>query len=907
VDCNKEAAKVKIAILYSGSFGQKIYSHLRDVEKFCTGCTDCTECRRQYDLNYSRDIVLVWEQPNNLPVMLEEDPNQYLPPVSALNGVHTVLAINLHQDILLSLPELCVQAGVKALVVPLEDPLWLQGGARRQVEQKARGTSLEIVFPKPFCALRENAVHPEVNKFIHYFRIGYPQFSIKKLDGVIQEARVVQSSPCGAAYFVARNLAGVPDDEKLAEIVGNKWHNYPCTGSMKMDRELKDTILHFAGELHREAVATATSLAEDRQRSVDPAVQGMLARKLPVATAYDRYLSQQPQCRYGDTGICCRICIQGPCQITSAAPKGVCGATAYTIVARNLLRSVLGGTAAHSDHAKHILLALKAVAERRSSDYKITSPQKLLAIAERLGISTLGRDNLDILRDVVDCGLAEYGRLSDGYLQWVEKVVTPDRVKKFRETDILPTSIFDTIATAMSQTHLGMDADPISLVFKTLEAALADFAGMHVGTDLSDVLFGVPVPVYTEANLGVIDQTKVNIAVHGHNPLLSEMIVRAARELEKEAEEAGASGIQLMGVCCTGNEVLMRQGVPLATNFMSQELPIMTGALDVMVVDVQCIMPSVQAVAECFKTRIVTTAKNARIPGSHYLDFTTEDALLKAKDVIRLAITAHRERAGSPCFIPTVKTKVVAGFSLEALYDLFSALNPAAPVSVLTEALKCGELRGVVLFAGCNNLKTTQDNSYVTIAKSLAKKDVFLLATGCAAGAFAKLGLLTPEAAEIYAGDGLKAFLRRLEEANAQKLQGGLPLVFHMGSCVDNTRAADLATAIANDLGVDTPKIPFAASAPEAMTEKSLSIGSWNVAMGLPVHVGVIPPVLGSDLVNGLLLDIAQDVFGGHFIWETEPLRAAEEIMAALEARSWKLRIHGEAAQKFGTSLTATW
>lgn len=898
---------MKTAVLYSGSFGQKVLSHLRDVEKFCTGCTDCTECRRQYDLNYSRDLALVWEQPDNLPLMLEEDPAQYLPPVSAFSGVHTVLAINLHQDILLSLPEICSQVGVKALVVPLEDSLWLPGGARRQVQQKARGTDLEIVFPKPFCALKESEAHPEVNKFIRYFRIGVPRFSIRKLDGVIQEARVLQSSPCGAAYFVARNLAGVPDGEKLPEIVGNKWHNYPCTASMKTDRELKDTILHYAGELHQAEVAAALSLAEDRQRSVDPAVQVMLATKLAGDTAYDRYLAQQPQCRFGDTGICCRICIQGPCQITSAAPKGVCGATAYTIVARNLLRSVLGGTAAHSDHGKHILLTLKEVAEGRGGDYGIASPRKLKAVAERFAISTVGREDLEILRDVVAFGLAEFSRLSDGYLQWVEKIVTPGRVLKFHETDIMPTGIFDTIATAMSQTHLGMDADPVSLIFKTLEAALADFAGMHAGTDLSDILFGIPTPVYTEANLGVMDQHKVNIAVHGHNPLLSEMIVRAAREQEQEAQAVGATGIQLMGVCCTGNEVLMRQGVPLATNFMSQELPIMTGALDVMVVDVQCIMPSIQSAAECFKTRIVTTAKNARIPGSHYVEFSTENALEKAREVIRLAIAAYRERAGSPCFIPAVKNKVMAGFSLEALYDLFSALNQDEPVRVLTEALKSGELRGVVLFAGCNNLKTTQDNNYVTMAKALAKKDVFLLATGCAAGAYAKLGLLNADAADSYAGDGLKSFLQRLERANAGKLQGGLPLVFHMGSCVDNTRAADLATAIANDLGVDMPKIPFVASAPEAMTEKSLSIGSWNVAMGLPVHVGVIPPVLGSDLINGLLLQTAQDVFGGHFIWETDPAQAAEKILAALDVRSWKLKVHRQTAEKLGVAVTGTW
>jgi len=264
---------VKIGVLFSGVFGQKVLDHLRDVKKFCTGCARCTGCRRQYKLDYSSDITLIWEQPTGLPVMLEDDPAELLPPVSIFEGVHTVLAINLHQDILLSLPELAAEAGVKALVVPLEDPFWLQDGARRQVEQKAKGAGLEIVFPKPFCSLRENDAHPEVNSFINYYRIGAPQFSVKKVDDVIQEARVLRSSPCGAAYFVARNLAGVPDDEMLPDVAGNKWHNYPCLGSMKVDRELKDTILHVAGELHREAIVEAISLAEDEQTSDAPVAQ----------------------------------------------------------------------------------------------------------------------------------------------------------------------------------------------------------------------------------------------------------------------------------------------------------------------------------------------------------------------------------------------------------------------------------------------------------------------------------------------------------------------------------------------------------------------------------------------------------------------------------------------------------
>ena len=450
-------------------------------------------------------------------------------------------------------------------------------------------------------------------------------------------------------------------------------------------------------------------------------------------------------------------------------------------------------------------------------------------------------------------------------------------------------------------------ADPVNLIFKSLEAGLADYVGMHIGTDLSDVLFGIPVPVYTEANMGVIDPAKVNIAVHGHNPLLSEMIVQAARELEGEAKAAGAAGIQLMGICCTGNEVLMRQGVPPVTNFASQELPIMTGAIDAMVVDVQCIMPGLQAVAECYHTRIVTTSKNAKIPGSHYVDYNEEKALDQAKEVIRIAIDAYKERGDAECIIPAIKNKVVAGFSLEAMYSLFGAINADAPIKVVTDALTSGELRGVVLFAGCNNLKGVHDENHITMAKELAKNNVLLLATGCAAGSYAKLGLLAPEAVDLYAGDGLKAFINRLNDANADKLQGKLPLIFHMGSCVDNTRATNFATAIANDLGVDIPKIPFAASAPEAMSEKAISIGLWNVAMGLPVHVGVVPPVTGSELVNGIALQVAHDVYGGYFIWETDGKLGADKLLEALDYRSWKLKVHAQTAERFETTASTAW
>lgn len=648
----------------------------------------------------------------------------------------------------------------------------------------------------------------------------------------------------------------------------------------------------------------------DNKRTVDPAaLQVIEANAGQVETSYDRFVKMQPQCNFGEQGICCRICLQGPCRITRKASKGVCGAHDYTIVARHLIRMMCGGCAAHADHARHMTHVGEMMIEGKAPDYKITDPDKLYAVADRIGVSREGRSDEEIFEELVQVAKEDLCRFEGAHekpFRWLSRSIVEDRVKKLEDCNIMPRGVFGTIGENIAQTHVGMDADPVNLIFQGLKTSVADFGSEHIATDFSDIVFGTPKPVVSEANLGVLDPEYVNIAVHGHNPVLSEMIVKAAREMKAEAEKVGAKGIKVSGICCTGNEVLMRQGVPLLTNFTSQELPIMTGALDAMIVDIQCIYPSIRAVAECFHTRIVTTSGNVKIPGAHHVDFVEERATEKAREVINLALGAYQERNNDRINIPQIKSKVVAGFSVEALLDLFGAIDPDSPIKVLTDAIDAGELRGVVLLAGCNNLKRVHDENHLVMAKGLAKNNVFMVATGCAAGAYAKSGLMTYEAVEEYAGDGLKAFIDRLNEANKDKLKEKLPLVYHMGSCVDNSRAYDLMTLMATQWGVDAPKVPYAASAPEAMSEKAVAIGSWCVTLGMPTHVGVYPYIRGSDLVNGIALQIADDVYGGYFIWETDPEKSVDRVMAALDDRTWKLRVHRMAKENYETSAIST-
>ncbi len=644
-----------------------------------------------------------------------------------------------------------------------------------------------------------------------------------------------------------------------------------------------------------------------RERTVDPAALEMLekAKKDNIVTAFDRFLTQQPQCQFGYKGICCRFCFMGPCRIRyeeGPGSRGICGASAWTIVARSVGTLILTGTAAHCEHARHIAHTLLKAAEGRAPDYQVTDVEKLFKVAKSMGLETEGKEVLELAKEVAELALKDFERLPGmGEAVWLRNNITDGRYKKFLQCGVMPSGIHGTISDLLAQAHTGMDDDPVNLVFSAIATSLADYTGEHIATDLSDVFFGTPTPVVSKANLGTLKADEVNIAVHGHNPLLSEKIVQAAEELEEEAKNEGAGGINIVGICCTGNEVLMRKGIPLATSFASSELAIVTGAVDAMIVDVQCIMPGLQQVAECYHTRLVTTSPLAKLPGAHHLDFNPKNALEDAKSAVRLAIKAYKEREERKVSIPEICNTVVSGFSYESLLELFSVVNADKPVSVLTNAILEGELKGVVLLCGCNNLRTFQDNSHIEIAKKLLKEDVFVITTGCSAQALAKAGIASPEAVEKYAGEGLKKFIARI--GKNVDLNMGLPPVFHIGSCVDNSRAGDLLMDMADEMGVDTPKVPFVASAPEAMSGKAAAIGTWWVALGVPTHVGTMPPVEGSDLFYGLITQIASDVYGGYFMFEMDPRQAGEKILSALEYRTWKLNVHRKTAQKFNTAL----
>lgn len=610
------------------------------------------------------------------------------------------------------------------------------------------------------------------------------------------------------------------------------------------------------------------SIWEDAQKMLEK------ARREGVETAHDRLQEQTPHCKFCDLGTTCRNCIMGPCRISpkkgGKMQRGVCGADADVIVARNFGRFIAGGSAGHSDHGRDLIEVLEAIVEGRTKDYEIRDEAKLLRLAGELGIATDNRPVMEVASDMVDACFADFGsrRKGVGFLTRAPE----QRRKLWDNLGITPRGVDREIAEMMHRTHMGCDNDAPNTMLHAARTALSDgWAGSMIGTELSDVIFGTPTPSKSTANLGILKEDQVNILVHGHNPVVSEMILAAARkpEMVEKAKKLGAKGINVGGLCCTGNELLMRQGIPMAGNHLMTELAIVTGAVEAVVVDYQCIMPSLVQISGCYHTRFITTAGKAKFTGATHFDIHPENAMEKALEIVSLAVDAYAERDPARVEIPVEPVEIMTGFSNEAILEaLGGTLTP------LLDAVKSGAIRGFVGIVGCNNPKIKQDSANVGLAKELIKRDIMVLATGCVTTAAGKAGLLVPEAASM-AGDGLKSVCEAL----------GIPPVLHLGSCVDNSRILHLCGLIAKELGVDISDLPVGASSPEWYSEKAAAIGLYAVASGIQTHLGLPPNILGSETVTDLALNGLEDVVGATFDVEPDPIKAADLLDARIRTK----------------------
>ena len=525
--------------------------------------------------------------------------------------------------------------------------------------------------------------------------------------------------------------------------------------------------------------------------------------------------------------------------------------------------------------------------------YKVKDPDKLIALAKEWGVEYEGKDIYDLAHEMAEIGLAEYGK-SFGTQRFIKRL--PEYTQElYEKNELTPRAIDREVATSLHMTHMGCSSLPEALLKQALRSSLSDgWGGSMMGTEFSDVLFGTPKPVDTTANLGVMEQDMVNIVVHGHDPSLSEMIVEYAQDPEMVAlaKEVGAKGINICGVCCTANEVAMRHGIPMAGNFLSQENVVLTGACEAIVVDVQCIFPALGPLSKCFHTKFITTSPIAQFPDSEFIRFTTGNAGVKAKEIVKMAVENFRNRKPELVNVPKIKEKARVGYSVEAIVKVLdgvcnSQVDDFGTTKPLLDCITSGVIRGAVAMVGCNNPKIRPDYAHIEMMKKFLENDIVCIVSGCSAQAAAKAGLMDPDKAKEYCGDGLK---RVCELA-------GIPPVLHMGSCVDISRMMVLAATLAKDSGLKISQLPVLGCAPEWMSEKAVSIGNYVVATGLDTYLGVQPYVSGSDKVIGMLCGDDMDADGyqkwveAHFTVETDTDKLADMMIARIEEKRAALGI----------------
>ncbi len=626
-------------------------------------------------------------------------------------------------------------------------------------------------------------------------------------------------------------------------------------------------------------------MAEFEEMSACEATLEMLrqAREEGQETAFDR-VQQQKGCAFGEAGSCCRICNMGPCRINPKKPeetRGVCGADIDTIVARNFARMVAAGTSAHSDHGRAVAQTLIMVAKGETTDYQIKDRIKLLELAADLGVEIGDRDINDIALEVGERCLAMFGQ-QEGELALAQRAPEP-RKEIWRQLGIFPRGIDREVVELIHRTTIGVDQDYKNLLIGAARCALADgWGGSMVATELQDVLFGTPEPLESEANLGVLKEDEVNIIVHGHEPLLSEMIVLAASlpEMQEKARSVGAKGINLAGICCTANEVLTRHGVPIAGNVLQQELALLTGAVEAMVVDVQCVYQGIGQIASCLHTDIITTSPKAKMPYARHIEFHEDHALEIAKEIVSAAIDNFPRRG--KVHIPDVKEPLIAGFNHEYVNYMLGGRFRAS-YRPLNDAIIDGRIRGVVGIVGCNNPRVKHDDIHVRVAKELIANGCLLVMTGCAAQSVAKAGLMLPEVAREICPKGLWEVCEAV----------GIPPVLHFGSCVDNSRILMALTAMVNEggLGNDISDLPAAGCAPEWMSEKAVAIGHYFVASGAAVVFGVSFPTLGSKNVSDFLFEGFNEIFKNSWHFEPDPEKLVGKILTLIDSKREALGI----------------
>lgn len=612
------------------------------------------------------------------------------------------------------------------------------------------------------------------------------------------------------------------------------------------------------------------------EQTPDPAVREMLLhmQEMGVETVFDRFDRQQPQCSFGIAGVCCKNCYMGPCRITKKCPRGVCGADADVIVARNLLRALAAGAAAHGARGRESMLALKKAGEG-TLDLPIEGEQKIRAVSEIYGLQTQGKTIRELAVEVADILLEDLSRTVPDPHRTLAAFAPKERQEVWAALDILPISVYHEVFESLHRTSTGTDGDWRNLMKQFLRTGVAFAWTSCLGSSIAmDSLYGLPQRGRSKMNLGALKKGFVNIAVHGHSPLLVSEIVRTGQseKYQKKAKEAGAEGIQFYGICCSGLSAMYRYGgvIPLS-NAVGSELVLGTGALDLWVADVQDVFPSIMDVAKCFKTTVVTTSDSARLPGAEHYAFDHHHSNLNeihdlAVKIVERGIESFQDRREVPVFIPKYEVEAETGFSAEFAAEHFGGLEAIA------DAMREGKILGIVNLVGCSNPRLVYEKAVAETAEILLKNNILIMTNGCASFPLMKLGYCSVKALE-QTGEKLRGFL------------GDVPPVWQMGECLDNARASALFAGVAAKSGHAIIELPYAFISPEWSNEKGLCAALAFRLLGMNSYHSVYAPTQGSEKVTEFMAYGTKELLGSEMVVDVDHIALAERIVRDLKEK----------------------
>ncbi len=617
----------------------------------------------------------------------------------------------------------------------------------------------------------------------------------------------------------------------------------------------------------------------------DPAVRDMLKYmdEQGVENCFDRFDKQKPHCTFGLAGICCRICSLGPCKITERSPRGTCGADADLIVARNLVRAAAGGVAGHGARAREVLLTMKKAANGEV-DIPILGEKKILTLSGAYGLETEGKTIEMLANEIADILLEDMSRTVPGPHKTLQAIAPPERQKVWEEQGVLPISSYHEVFEALHQTTVGTQGDWRKAMDQFFRLGLTFSLNSVVGGSFAqDCLYGIPGRNTIKANLGALKTDTVNIAIHGHAPMMAMKVIETARtdKFQKMAKDAGAKDILFYGICCSGLSSMYRLGgvIPLS-NANGSELVVATGALDLWLADIQEVFPGIMDVANCYKTVVVTTNESNRLPGAEHIGYARDledlDKLPElAERIVTRAIESFSNRRDVPRHIPAYEMEAEIGFGIEVLTEHYGGT-----IEPIVDALKEGKIKGIINLAGCTNTRIVFEKAIVDIVDILLENNILVFTNGCASFPMAKLGYCSVKGQE-KCGDNLKDFLGE-----------DLPPAWHFGECIDNSHAVTTFATLAGIAGHAIKDMPFAEVTPEWSNEKGVGAALAFRMLGFDSYHCVHAPVQGSKNVQDFLYGGTKDLFGSCMNVDPDPKKVAAMIIrdfdAAREKLGWK-------------------